>query len=120
VPREVVVCRTTDVPAGTHAVFEVEGRELGIFNLGNGRFHALANACFHQNGPLCRGKVGGTWVAGEETEFRWQWAHDGEILICPWHSLEFEISTGRCLAFPRRRAATYEVRVEGELVKVSI
>jgi nitrite reductase (NADH) small subunit len=115
--REHVVCRTSELPVGAHAVFEVDGRELGIFNVA-GRYHALPNACFHQNGPLCRGKVDGTWIAGEATEFKWEWAYDDEIVICPWHSLEFHIPTGQCLGFRERKLPTYEVKVEDDLVKV--
>jgi nitrite reductase/ring-hydroxylating ferredoxin subunit len=116
--REVVVCRTSDVPVGRHAVFEVEGRELGIFNVG-GSYHALPNACFHQNGPLCRGKVSGTWVAGEASDFEWEWGYDGELVICPWHALEFHIRTGQCIG-RKRKLPTYEVKVEADLVKVVI
>jgi nitrite reductase/ring-hydroxylating ferredoxin subunit len=117
--REVVVCRTADVPFGQHAVFEVEGRELGIFNV-RGSYHALPNACFHQKGPLCRGKVDGTWISSAETDFRWEWAYDGELVICPWHSLEFHIKTGQCIGFRKRKLRTYEVRVEDGLIKVVI
>jgi len=119
VTREVVVCRTADVPVGHHAVFEVEGRELGIFNIG-GSYYALPNVCFHQNGPLCRGKVDGTWVASEATDFRWEWAYEGELLICPWHGLEFHIPTGRCLGDRKRKLRTYEVRIEDDLVKIVV
>jgi len=117
VKAEHVVAKVGDLPEGAHMVVEAGGRQIGVFNIG-GDYYALPNVCFHQNGPLCRGRVDGTYVASEETGWQLEWAHEGEIVICPWHSLEFNIKTGECLAFPNRRLATYEVRVEGEAIKV--
>ena len=52
---EYVVANVEDVPEGdTCVIVEVKGREIGLFNV-KGQYYALANICFHQNGPLCRG-----------------------------------------------------------------
>jgi nitrite reductase/ring-hydroxylating ferredoxin subunit len=115
--REHVVGKVSELPVGTHRVVEVGGRQIGIFNVA-GSLYALPNACFHQNGPLCRGKVGGTWIARKEHGYEFEWAYEGEIVTCPWHSLEFHIPTGRCLALPNRKLPVYEVKVEGDDVKV--
>jgi 3-phenylpropionate/trans-cinnamate dioxygenase ferredoxin subunit len=41
------------------------------------------------------------------------WAREGEILRCPWHGWEFDITTGRSIFNPHRmRVRTYEVTVE--------
>jgi nitrite reductase/ring-hydroxylating ferredoxin subunit len=114
---EYVVGKVSDLPAGTHKVVEAGGRQVGVFNV-KGSFYALPNACFHQNGPLCRGKVDGTWIAPKERNYEYEWVYEGEIVICPWHSLEFHIPTGRCLAFPDRKLPVYEVKVEGDDLKV--
>ena len=53
---EVVVGRLADFPAGTHRVVEVDGREIGVFNIA-GRFYGLPNLCPHQTGPLCEGRT---------------------------------------------------------------
>jgi nitrite reductase/ring-hydroxylating ferredoxin subunit len=45
---------------------------------------------------------------------------EGEILVCPWHALEYDLTTGRCLAYPRVKLRQFPVRVEGEHVVVSI
>ena len=37
---------------------------------------------------------------------------EGEILRCPWHGWEFELSTGRLVAPLRERVKTYDVTVE--------
>ena len=87
---EHTVCPADAIPPGSHEVFTVGARQIGVFNIG-GEYFALANACFHQNGPLCCGTVSGTLVADEDTGWRSEWRLDGEVIVCPWHSLEFEI-----------------------------
>jgi len=116
VSAEHELCDAAAIAPGEHRVVEVAGRQIGIFNVG-GSFYALPNACFHQNGPLCRGIVSGTLQADAASDFAPQWRLDGEVVICPWHSLEFHIRTGRSLAYPERRLPTYPVRVDaGRLV----
>jgi nitrite reductase/ring-hydroxylating ferredoxin subunit len=117
--REYAVAKAVDIPSGTHLVVEAGGKQIGIFNVG-GEYYALPNTCFHQNGPLCRGITGGTLVASKESNWSPIWVHDGEIIICPWHSLEFNIKTGQCLAYPRRRLPSYDVRIEGEDVMLAL
>ena len=41
----------------------VNGREIGIYNLG-GEYFALLNRCPHEAGPLCRGNVVG-WITSD-------------------------------------------------------
>ncbi len=43
---------------------------------------------------------------------------DGEIVTCPWHGMEFDITTGRCLANPKVRLRSYPVTVEDGQVKL--
>jgi nitrite reductase/ring-hydroxylating ferredoxin subunit len=41
------------------------------------------------------------------------WARDGEILRCPWHGWEFDITTGQSIYNPHAiRVKSYEVTVE--------
>jgi nitrite reductase (NADH) small subunit len=108
-----VVASVADLPEGHHLVVEVHGRQIGVFNV-HGRYYALPNVCFHQSGPLCQGAVSGTVIANASTGWQRTWASDGEIIVCPWHSLEFEIATGQCLAYPKRRLPTYSVQVDGD------
>jgi len=108
-----------DLAPGSHRVVEAGGREFGVFNVG-GRLYALPNACAHQNGPLCRGRVGGTYVCDASTGFQWRWAHDGEVVVCPWHGLEFHIPTGRCLAYASRSLRVHEVEVEGDRLRIVV
>ena len=115
--RAYPVAKVGEVPEGTHTVVEVRGREVGLFNV-RGRYYALPNACFHQNGPLCKGATSGTVICDAETGWKRTWGRDGEIIVCPWHSLEFDVTTGQCLAYPKRKLPTWEVQVEGDQISV--
>ena len=48
--------------------FRGVGPFINGFNIG-GDFYALPNACFHQNGPLCRGMLSGTLQADERSAY---------------------------------------------------
>jgi nitrite reductase (NADH) small subunit len=114
-----VVGTVADFPEGTHRIVTVDGREVGIFNI-RGRLYGLLNRCAHQGGPLCTAsRTTGTLVADAESGWRPRWEHDGEIVACPWHGLEYHVPTGRCLAFPEIAVRRYDVAVEGDDVVVS-
>ena len=105
-----------DIPPGSHRIVRVANREIGLFNI-DGTVYALPNLCPHQRGPLCAGGVSGTIDYGPRTGMQLAWIFDGEVVTCPWHSLEFHIPTGQCIAFDDIRLRTFEVRVgdAGEL-----
>ena len=114
-----VVGKVSDFPAGSHRVVKVGGREIGIFNI-EGEFFGLPNVCPHQTGPLCEGNTTGTLIAREDSDWKPQWLYDGEIVVCPWHGLEYHIPTGQCLAYPSVKLRRYEVVVEDNEVKVRL
>ena len=88
----------------------MDGRSIGVFNV-HGAYFGLRNSCPHQAAPLCLGSVQGMLLPGKPGEYTW--ARDGEILRCPWHGWEFDITTGRSIFNPHRtRVRTYEVSVE--------
>jgi 3-phenylpropionate/trans-cinnamate dioxygenase ferredoxin subunit len=105
-----LVGRASELPPGQRKIVEVEGRSIGIFNV-HGWFYALRNRCPHQAAPLCLGAIKGMTLPGKPGEY--VWARDGEILRCPWHGWEFDITTGRSIFNPHRtRVKTYEVTME--------
>jgi nitrite reductase (NADH) small subunit len=114
-----VVGRVSDFPEGTHRIVSVDGREVGVFNIG-GRLYGLLNRCAHQGGPLCEAaRTTGTLVADAESGWRPRWVLEGEIVACPWHGLEYHVPTGRCLAHPQIVLRRYDVAVQGDEVVVS-
>jgi nitrite reductase/ring-hydroxylating ferredoxin subunit len=97
----------------------VRGFEIGVFNV-DGDYVALPNLCVHQWGPLCAGKVTGTLAATAASDWRAEWVRDGQVVICPWHSLEFHVKTGRSIAYPKRSLPTYPVRVADGQLQVTL
>jgi len=116
---EHVVGTVSEIPVGSKKIVKVGTLEIGVFNV-KGSYYALPNHCFHQGGPLCEGKVGGTVRRRVENDWKPEWVQEGEILVCPWHGLEFDVTTGRCLARKRARLRRYRVVVDGENVKVLV
>jgi nitrite reductase/ring-hydroxylating ferredoxin subunit len=93
-------------------------RQIGVFNI-RGELYGLPNVCPHQTGPLCEGKPPlGTLVSRVENDWRFEWVHEGEVVVCPWHGLEYHVPTGRCLAYPNISLRRYEIFVEAGKVKV--
>lgn len=109
-----------DFPPGRPHLVRVGGREIGIFNI-DGRLHGLPNLCPHQTGPLCEApSLTGTLQASPDRQWRFEWVHDGEIVRCPWHGLEFHVPTGQCLAFREIVLRRYEIVVEDGMVIVLV
>jgi len=106
------IARVAELPPGARRIVEIKGRSIGVFNVG-GAFYALRNACPHQGAPLCLGSVQGTAAASRPGEYEWE--RDGEILRCPWHGWEFDLTTGRSVFNPHKvRVRSYDVTVVGE------
>lgn len=109
-----------DFPEGEPQVVRVGRREIGIFNI-DGRLHGLPNLCPHQTGPLCEApRLTGTLEASADSRWQFRWVHDGEVVRCPWHGLEFHVPSGQCLAFREIVLRRYEVVVEDGVVSVLV
>jgi 3-phenylpropionate/trans-cinnamate dioxygenase ferredoxin subunit len=105
-----IVGRVSELPPGERKIVEVEGRSIGVFNV-HGQFYALRNRCPHQAAPLCLGAIKGMTLPSRPGEY--VWARDGEILRCPWHGWEFDITNGRSIFNPHKmRVKAYQVTVE--------
>jgi 3-phenylpropionate/trans-cinnamate dioxygenase ferredoxin subunit len=105
-----IVGRTSEIPPGQRRIVHAAGRSIGVFNV-RGAYYALRNSCPHQQAPLCKGIVTGTTLPSRPGEYIW--ARDGEIIRCPWHGWEFDITNGRSVFNPHRmRVKTYKVTVE--------
>jgi nitrite reductase (NADH) small subunit len=64
------------IPEGEGRSFVVGTRRLAVFRSRSGRVFATQAECPHRGGPLADGLVG------------------GKTLICPLHSLKFDLETG--------------------------
>ncbi|MGQ0695051.1 MAG: Rieske (2Fe-2S) protein [Nitrospiraceae bacterium] len=93
------VSGTADVTPGHGIVAEVNGKTLAVFNV-EGIFYAIDNTCVHRGGPLGEGDV------------------EGNVVTCPWHGWEYNVTTGECVNNPSAKVEVYQVKVEGNDVKV--
>ena len=93
------VAGTADVKAGHGIVAEVAGKTVAVFNV-DGTFHVIDNTCLHRGGPLGEGEV------------------SGQVVTCPWHGWEFNVTTGECVKNPSAKVEVYQVQVDGTDVKV--
>lgn len=110
--------KVADFPIGSHKIVRAGTQQVGIFNV-DGALHALVNVCPHQYGPVCTGPVGGEMICNARTDWRFHWHRDGEILTCPWHGLEFDLKSGRCLAASELRIRKGNVSIVDDEVRVS-
>jgi 3-phenylpropionate/trans-cinnamate dioxygenase ferredoxin subunit len=105
-----IVCRVEELPPGGRKIVEVRGRTVGVFNV-HGTYYALLNRCPHRNAPLCLGPITGL-IEGPEP-YKIELSREGEVLHCPWHGWEFDITNGHSVFNPHRiRAKSYQVTVE--------
>ncbi|MEZ4864211.1 MAG: Rieske (2Fe-2S) protein [Caldilineaceae bacterium] len=115
VRQRYIVAKVSELPPGSRKIVEVGTRSIGVFNV-DGQYYAIRNRCPHQGAPLCRGTLSGTMVPAGPKEYHYGLA--GRVLRCPWHSWEFDVTTGAMIFVPdpmRVKAYTVTVeRAEGE------
>jgi len=100
--RFVRVAACAEVPDGSGHCFEVEGRRIAVFRVGEDYF-ALADECTHRSGPLSEGTL-----------------EDGEV-ECPWHGARFDLRTGEVRGPPAEEGVlAYRVRVSGDDVEAEL
>ncbi|SDX77173.1 Rieske (2Fe-2S) protein [Halobellus clavatus] len=113
------VISAEELPPGDHLVVELEGKEIGVYNV-DGEYYAYTNWCAHQSGPVCEGPTSGFLEAEfdrEEMETKTEYVREGEIVACPWHGWEFDLVTGECHSKPGVQLISHDVDVDdGELV----
>lgn len=96
------IASLADLPPGTLQNVEVEGRSLCLANA-DGTVYALGDNCSHKDHPLHTGEL------------------DGNRLECAWHGAQFDVTNGRALRLPAvKPIETYEVRIEGDDILVSL
>jgi nitrite reductase/ring-hydroxylating ferredoxin subunit len=115
--RKIRVAPVSELTPGQVTVVPYGNSGIAVFNV-RGRYFALANSCPHMGAPLSAGVVSGTTRLGPDCNV--EWIRDDEILTCPWHRWEIELSTGRTLVEPIQRIPTYPVTVESEEIFVEV
>jgi nitrite reductase/ring-hydroxylating ferredoxin subunit len=92
----------------------------------DGRWYAIKNTCPHRGGPLCMGRVDGTFVPSAPGVYNFGLEY--RVVECPWHGYEYSLDTGlplfteldvKGLVELHERVVRYEVVVANERVYVS-
>ena len=94
------VATTSEIPPGEGRIFEVDGNPVAIWNL-NGNYFAFQNVCPHRGGPVGEGEL------------------EGNVITCPWHGWQFDITTCENTFNPAAKLSKYEVLVEGDDIKIA-
>ena len=103
------VVKTNEISEGTMKPVTIQGKEILVVNY-NGNFYAINRKCTHMGGDLSKGKL------------------DGKIVTCPRHGSRFDVTTGKSISGPKigflklktKDESIYEVKVEGNSIKVNI
>ncbi len=77
----VKLCDKSLLPLGELRSFKVKGQEILAVNL-DGKVFCLDGRCTHAGAPLAEGTL------------------DGDVLTCPWHYSQFNITSGEVLRGP--------------------
>jgi 3-phenylpropionate/trans-cinnamate dioxygenase ferredoxin component len=101
---EVRVGSVDEFPAGSARRVDVGGHRLAVVRIGDD-FYVIGDECSHADYSLSEGEV---------------WDDECEI-ECPQHGSTFSLKTGEPKTLPATQpVATYEVRVDGDDVLVSV
>ncbi len=96
----VTVARVGEIPEGGVKVVRLDDQPVAVFHI-DGEYYAIDDLCTHDGGPLAEGRL------------------EGEVIECPRHGAKFNVKTGDVLCLPATAPIpTYEVRIEGDEIKV--
>jgi len=95
------IAAVSDVPPGSGKEFTLAGRIVALFNV-EGEFYALDGICPHAGGPLGQGEL------------------KGNVVTCPWHGWQFDVTSGQHCLTARIEQARFPVRVDGDDIYVEI
>jgi nitrite reductase (NADH) small subunit len=103
-------------------VFEVNGREVGVYRLGD-EFFAWENRCPHMQGPVCLGVIVPKAEESLDDQANSSGRHFSKTamhLACPWHGFEFDIRTGRHPTNQKLRLRSVPLRISDGIVLLSL
>ena len=82
-----------DLPPGQSAEVVAEGKIFAVFNV-DGTVFVLDGICPHAGGPLGKGSL------------------RGDVVTCPWHGWQFQVSSGQHCLNSRICQTKYETIIE--------
>lgn len=95
----VTVAKVGSIPEGSAESYVVGDDVVAVFHY-EGEYYAINDMCPHMGASLATGHI-----------------EDG-IVTCPWHAWRFKICDGTWCDNPQIKTDAYEVRIEGDEIKV--
>jgi nitrite reductase/ring-hydroxylating ferredoxin subunit len=90
--QEFLVGGADEIPEGERKLVQVDDLSIGVFHH-KSAWYALHNSCLHRGGPVCTGSL------------------DGDVLTCPWHGYQYNVTTGRLIVDPSAKLETFPVEI---------
>jgi nitrite reductase (NADH) small subunit len=85
----------SDLPDGKICEVQLGDKAVALSNVA-GKFCAINGVCLHQAGPLGEGEL------------------EGQVVTCPWHGWQFDVTTGKVVGNPTLGVESYPVEVRGD------
>ncbi len=89
-----------DIPKLGSRVIKTKDGDVAIFRTSDDGIFALRDSCPHKQGPLSQGIV------------------HGNVVTCPLHNWNIDLSSGEALGPDEGCTGKYEVKVEGGMVSL--
>jgi len=90
-----------EVKAGSICEFQVAGESIAVANIA-GKLCAISSVCSHEGGPLGEGYL------------------DGQIVTCPWHGWQFDVTSGKLVENPALSVKTYPLEIRGDDIFIDV
>ena len=98
----VKLCDKNTLPVGELKAFKIKGHEILVVNVGD-KIFCLDARCTHAGSPLAEGTL------------------NGEVLTCPWHYSQFDVTSGMVLRGPaQKQLKTYRVEERENFVFIDL
>jgi nitrite reductase/ring-hydroxylating ferredoxin subunit len=112
-----VACAASDIAPGEMRRFRIGKVDILVARKDATTFYAVRSICPHQGADLSAGYLVGTNLPSPVGKFRY--GREGEIVRCPWHAWEFDLTTGSSLHDPNhQRVKAYRAYLEGDSVVI--
>ena len=95
------VASLAELPENTGREVVAENRVIALFRVGEA-VYALDGICLHAGGPIAKGAL------------------TGNVVTCPWHGWQYDVTSGEHCLNKNLCAATFPVEVRGDDVFVRL
>ena len=95
------VANISELNEGECKTYTVEGQSIAVFNV-SGKFTAIDDTCAHRGGSLGSGTL------------------EGDIVTCPLHGWQYDVTTGECKMNPQVTLKSFEVKVDGDSLVLEV